>query len=388
MPKLHLSLCLFAVSVLIACGAGAPEAETAPAERGDYLAFFGVYTRGEAQGVYVSRFDHETGELGEPALAAEIENPSFLALHPNQQYLYAVSEMAQDGTVSAFSIERPSGKLTLLNTLPTNGGLPCDLEVDQTSKMLTVANYGTGSVISYPINPDGSLGESTDFQQHEGSSVNEQRQQGPHAHSVDFSADNRFLVVSDLGIDKVMVYEADPESATLKAHDPASVDINPGGGPRHFAFHPTLPYAYTNNELTSAVTALEWNAAAGTLSEIETVSTLPEGFEGNNSTAELEIHPSGKFLYCSNRGHNSLAVYSIDQETGKLTKVENASTQGEIPRNFAIAPGGEFLLAANQNTANVVAFSIDQQTGKLTPTGAEITVDMPVCIKYTPVNAD
>ncbi len=372
------------MALLAACAGTAPEPEPVAQDSGDYLAYFGVYTRDGSEGIYVSRFNHETGALGEPALAAAIENPSYLALHPNQQFLYAVSE-TEEGTVSAYSIERPSGKLTLLNTKPTQGSAPCDLEVDKSSRMLTIANYYSGNVISYAVNPDGSLGDQPDLHQHEGSSVHA-RQEAPHAHSVDFSADNRFVIVSDLGMDKVVVYDAHPETATLTPHDPPSVSVTPGGGPRHFAFHPSLPYAYTNNELSSAVTAFNWDAAAGTFSEIETVSTLPEGFEGVNTTAELEIHPSGKFLYCSNRGHNSLAVYSIDQATGKLTKVENASTGGETPRNFAIAPGGAYLLAANQDSSNVVEFQINQDTGALTPTGSEIRVGAPVCIKYTPAS--
>ncbi len=383
-------VCLFVLCLLAACGGGpAPEQAAAPpTASGDYFAYVGDYTTGTSKGIYVSSFNHDSGALGEPALAAEIENPSYLTLHPNKQFLYAVTENSGEGSVSAFSIERPGGKLTLLNTKPTKGGLPCDLEVDKTGQMLTVVNYESGSVISYPVNADGSLGDSTDFIQHEGSSVNKDRQQGPHAHSIDFSADNRFAIVSDLGLDKVFIYNVDTAAAKLEPHDPPFVSVKPGNGPRHFAFHPTKPYAYSTAEMGSVVAAFNWDAADGKLTEIETVSTLPEGFDGQSSTAEIEVHPSGNFLYVSNRGHNSIAVFSIDLSTGRLTLVQNAPTLGEIPRNFAIAPGGEFLLADNQNSGNVVVFKIDQDTGKLTPTGTQIAVDKPVCIKFTPVNVN
>lgn len=375
-------LAAFPPAVLLACGE-APEPaaeipEDAPGE--PYWVFYGPYTRETSKGIYRSRFDAATGELTEPELAAEMENPSYLTIHPNGQYLYAVSE-TPDGTVSGYTLDSATGALSLINTQTTQGGAPCDLEVDRTGKMLVVANYSTGSTIAYKIDGEGALSEPSDFHEHSGSSVHP-RQKSPHAHSVDFSADNRFVMVSDLGIDKVLVYEADVDAGTLEQVGAGTVPA--GGGPRHFAFHPTANLAFANNEIASAVTSFRYDPATGGLEELETVSTLPEPVEGN-STAELQVHPSGKFLYVSNRGHNSLALVSIDNATGELERKANFSTMGETPRNFNIAPGGKFLLAANQNGDNVVVFALDPETGELTPTGRQVAIDGPVCLVYHPV---
>jgi 6-phosphogluconolactonase len=305
-----------------------------------------------------------------------------LTFHPSRRFLYAVTE-TQAGSDSAFSIDPDSGNLTLLNTVPTDGAQPCDLEVDATGKMLVVVNYGTGSTAAYHIAANGSLSDISDFEQHEGSSVHA-RQQGPHAHSIDFTSDNRFAIVSDLGLDKVLTYEADPGSASLQPAATPSISLAPGAGPRHFALHPSERFAYSLGEIASTVTAMRFDVQTGTLEAIQTLSTLPEDFSGNNSTAEIEVHPSGKFLYASNRGHDSIAVFSIDQQTGELTRTAIISSGGERPRNFAIAPGGRHLLAANQGTGNVVVFQIDPESGGLTPTGREIAVDAAVCIKYLP----
>lgn len=357
------------------------------AQAGTKLVYFGSYTRKTSKGIYVAKLDTATGKVSEPELAGEVSNPSFVTIHPNQKYLYAVSEMGggggqPGGAVTAFSIERPSGKLTKLNTVSSKGSGPCHLNVDKTGRALVVANYGSGSVAAMPVKADGSLGEAVGFVQHAGSSVDKRRQGGPHAHSVNYSANNKFVVAADLGLDQVLVYKIDPATAALTPNNPPFTPVKPGGGPRHFAFHPKGKYAYVINEMGQAVTAFAWDANKGTLKEIQHISTLPDGVTvANNTTAEVVAHPSGKFLYGSNRGHNSIAVFSIGKD-GKLARVENAPTQGEIPRNFAIDPSGKWLFAANQNSDNVVIFSIDQGSGKLSPTGQQLKVDSPVCVRF------
>jgi 6-phosphogluconolactonase len=369
---------------LASCGGAAPEpAAEAPAEPSyDQLTYFGTYTReGSSKGIYFSRFSSMSGEASEPELAAEIENPSFVTFHPNGQFLYAVSE-TDDGSVSSFSIDRETGKLTLLNTQPTQGGAPCDLQLDGTAQMLAVANYSGGSTISYKVGADGALSAPSQFEQHQGSSVHE-RQKAPHAHSIDYSPDNRFLIVCDLGQDKVLRYSIDPAAGTFA---PAgSTDLPPGSGPRHFAFHPSGKLCFTVNELASTVSSFTYDAASGAMTLVETLSTLPDDFSGNNSTAEIRVHPSGRYLYASNRGHHSLALFAIDETTGAVERKANFSTQGETPRCFAIAPGGRYLLAANQGTNNIVVFEVNESTGELAGTGRTLSVGMPVCVDYLAV---
>jgi 6-phosphogluconolactonase len=355
-----------------------------PAAAKDYFVYVGTYTGPKSKGIYAFRFDTDSGKLAPVGLVGETPNPSFGAIHPNQRYLYSVNE-EKTGTVSAFSIDAATGKLTPLNQVSSKGGGPCHLNLDKTGQTLVVANYNTGSVASYPVGKDGRLGEAASFIQHAGSSADPRRQQGPHAHSVNISADNRFVIAADLGLDQVKVYKIDPVKATLAENNPPFAKVNPGGGPRHFAFNPDGKHAYVINEMQSTVTAFDWDKAAGTLKEIQTLSTLPKDYTGTgNSTAEVVAHPSGKFLYGSNRGHNSIAVFSVDRNKGTLTLVENASTQGSTPRNFAIDPSGKWLLAANQRSDNIVVFKIDQATGRLTPTGQSVEAGSPVCIRFVP----
>lgn len=354
-------------------------AETAPTP---CLVYFGTYTRGPNQGIFASRLDLQTGALTPPVLAAETANPSFLALHPNHRFLYAVGELNKAGAVNAFSIDPKTGLLTLLNQQSSGGNGPCHVAVDKTGQCLLVANYGGGSVSSFPIQPDGRLGPPASFIQHQGASVNPQRQKGPHAHSVGFDPANRFAFVSDLGLDKILIYRLDPAKAIITPHDPNSAITKPGAGPRHFAVHPGARHAYVINELDSTITTFDYDATRGVLKDIQTVSTLPADFTGPNTTAEIEIHPTGKFLYGSNRGHDSIAVFAIDAATGKLTFVEHASTQGKTPRNFAIDPTGKFLLAANQASDSVVVLRIDPQTGRLAHPGHTLSVPSPVCVTF------
>ncbi len=352
----------------------------------DYFVYFGTYTRGESKGIYVSRFDAASGRFGPVELAAETPNPSFLAIHPNKRFLFAVSELYESGgpkggAVSAFSIDPTSGKLTFLNKVSSRGGGPCHLAIDKTGKFIAVANYGTGSTAVLPIGDDGTLGEATGFSQHSGSSVDPKRQQGPHAHSVNFSPDNRFLMVADLGLDQVLVFRFDAVKGTIEPNEPPFTRLKPGSGPRHFSFHPNGRYAYAINELASTVTAFAYDARRGVLKEIQTITTLPEGFTETNHTAEVLVHPSGKFLYGSNRGHDSIAVFQV-AGNGTLRAAGQVPTQGKVPRNFNLDPKGNWLLAANQNSDNVVVFRIDPKTGRLEPNGASARVVAPVCIKF------
>jgi len=348
--------------------------------------YIGTYTWKASKGIYLSRLDPATGALEAPVLAGAATNPSFLAIHASGRFLYAVGEVdrfggQKGGVLSAFAIDPQSGKLTLLNQQSSRGPGPCHVAIDRTGRWALVANYGGGSVACLPIQPDGRLGEASDFVQHKGSSVNPQRQQGPHAHAAYFDAANRFVFVPDLGLDKVMIYRFDAAQGKLVPYDPAWVSMAPGAGPRHLAFHPNGHFAYVINEINSTMTALGYDAARGTLKPLESVSTLPEGFEGKSTTAEVAVHPSGKFLYGSNRGHDSIAAFAIDAETGKLRPIGHELTQGKAPRNFAIDPTGTYLLAANQDGNNVVVFRIDAQSGKLQATGYSIKVAAPVCVE-------
>jgi len=360
----------------------------APAAAAQYFVYFGTYTGGQStsKGIYVARLDTATGALSDPELAVETTNPSFLALHPSGGYLYAVGETggAKGGAVSAFSIDRMTGRLSLLNQVSSLGSGPCHLAVDKTGRYVIVVNYGSGSTAAFALREDGALGDSTALLQHAGASVHPKRQQGPHAHSVNLSPDNRFAVVADLGLDQLLVYRFDAASGALQPNEPPFAKVAPGSGPRHFAFHPSGRFAYVINELSSTVTAFSWDAKRGVLTEIETVVTLPKDFAGENYTAEVVVHPNGRFLYGSNRGHDSLAVFSIDQR-GRLKLVEHVPTQGHFPRNFALHPSGAYLLAANQRSDNIVVFSVNPRTGRLSPTGRQIRVGSPVCVRFLPV---
>ena len=353
----------------------------------EFLVYFGTYTGPKSKGIYLSRFDADLGKLTEPVLAAETRNPSFLAAHPNQRFLYAVGEVndfdgKRAGAVSAFALDPKTGQLTLLNQQPSGGSGPCHVALDSKGRCVVVANYGSGSIASLPVGEDGRLGEAGSGIQHTGSSVNSQRQTAPHAHHIVVDGDDRFALVCDLGLDRVLVYRLDAKSAKLLPHDPPFASVAPGAGPRHLAFAPNGKFAYVINELNSTITAFAYDARGGVMTEPQTVSTLPEHFSGNNSCAEIEVHPSGKLVFGSNRGHDSLAVFAVEEKTGKLTLVEHQPTQGRTPRHFAIDPTGRWLLAENQGSDTVVVFGIDVKTGKLRATGQTVTVGSPVCAVF------
>ncbi|MEZ4620495.1 MAG: lactonase family protein [Caldilineaceae bacterium] len=357
------------------------------------LIYVGTYTRSlphvaaKSEGIYLIQMDPATGLLEHVSKTIGVDNPSYVTLHPNGQYLYAVNEVgdyggASSGAVSAFAIDGETGDLTFLNQEPTDGAAPCHLVVDAMGRYVLCANYSGGSVSMHPLNGDGSLGKMSDFVQHVGSSVNPQRQQGPHAHSLTIDKQNRYAYACDLGKDQVLIYQLDLARGKLVANEPAYAETPKGAGPRHFDFHPTAPIAYVINELDSTVTVFRYTDVTGALDPIQSISTLPAGFDGRSHCADIHVHPTGKFVYGSNRGHDSLAIFTVDQTTGKLTATGHESTGGKVPRNFAIDPSGSFLLAANQNSDNVVVFRINLATGQLTPTGYELTVPTPVCLKF------
>lgn len=359
----------------------------AAASAGEQLVYFGTYTGAKSKGIYVSRFDPANGRLSVPELAAEKTNPSFLAVHPGAHYLYAVGETDDGqgkghGVVSAFAIEAETGKLALLNQQSSGGGGPCHLAVDAKGKCVLTANYGSGSVAALPIRPDGSLDAPTTTLQHAGSSVNPQRQAGPHAHFICPSPDNRFALACDLGLDRVIAYQLDSQIAKLTPAKSGFVTVAPGAGPRHLAFSPDGSFVYVINEMISSVTAFRYETTTAAMIELQTISTLPEDSDTTSYCAEIALHPTGKFLYGSNRGHDSIAVFAVDRTTGKLTSLEYPSTQGKTPRHFAIDPTGRWLLAENQGSNSVVVFSIDPATGRLKPTGQTVAVGSPVCVVF------
>lgn len=356
------------------------------------FAYVGTYTKtephvaGKAEGIYVYQVDLSTGALTYVSVARGMVNPSFLTVEPQKRYLYAVSETNEvdgqpGGAVYAYAIDPATGNLTYLNHQNSQGVWPCSVSVDATSQWVLVANYTSGSIAAYPILDDGRVGPASDHVQHQGSSVNPRRQEGPHAHMITLDPSNHYVIVPDLGMDKVMIYAFDLVNGTFTPNTPPSVSVPPGYGPRHFDFHPNRKFAYLINEIGNHVTAYAYDEASGTLTELQTVPTLPADFTGTSHTADIHVHPSGKFVYGSNRGHNSIAIFSVDQSTGKLTPVGHESTQGRTPRNFAISADGTMLFAENQDTDTIVAFQIDQATGKLTPTGQVNQVPTPVCMK-------
>ncbi|MEM7034003.1 MAG: lactonase family protein [Chloroflexota bacterium] len=355
---------------------------------GTYSRDAGLVSGEHSSGIYYGQLDLDTGALQVTAVTDSLDNPSFLALHPNGQFLYAVNEVddfegQSSGAVSAFAINPDDGGLTFINQRPTQGAHPCHLVVDQTGRFVMAANYSGGSIVMYPLGEDGSLGEASDFVQHEGSSVNPNRQEAAHAHSFTLSGDNRFGIVADLGMDKVVVYEMDYDARKFKLQEAASAKIYDGGGPRHFAFAPDNTHAYVINELDATITVFDYDTATGTLTETQTLSTVPSDFTGPKSTADIHISPSGKFVYGSNRGHDTIAMFAVDTATGQLTAIGHQSTLGKIPRNFALNPEGTFLLAANQDSDNIVSFRLDPDEGTLTPTGHQVQVSRPVCIQFT-----
>jgi 6-phosphogluconolactonase len=371
----------FSTAILLFVPTTLPAAESPePPAAKTYRAYVGNYTtKTESKGIYQFTFDPATGKISGYELAAETKDPSWVLVHPNGKYLYAANEMDHGSTISAFSIDPKSGKLTFLNSQPSQGEGSCHLAFDRTGKFLLTANYSTGNAVVYPVLADGKLGEHTASVTNQGEHGPHQNQKGPHAHWIGPSKDNHFVYVADLGLDKVLVYKFDQTKGTLTVAGGAVAKA--AAGPRHVAFSADEKFMYVLGELDSTVTVFANDKQA--FKSLQVVPMLPAGFSGpRNDAAEIEIHPSGKFLYASNRGHDSFAVYSINQKDGTLTQVEIVPTGGKEPRHFAIDPTGHFLLAENQNTNNIIEFRIDQATGKLTPTGETLATPSPICVSF------
>jgi 6-phosphogluconolactonase len=348
--------------------------------------YFGTYTQQESKGIYAARLDPVSGALSESALAAALPNPSFLCVHPAHTHLFAVSEISDFraerlGAVSAFAIDRTDGSLRLLNQQHSGGAGPCHISIDKEGRNVLVANYGSGTVAVLPVAADGHLLPPASVAQHSGSSIHPRRQTAPHPHCIGLDAEDRYAFVADLGLDQIVAYRFDAAEGHLSVNHPIVTAVAPGSGPRHFTLHPQPGFAYVINELTSTITTFSYDQQSGDLREVQTVSTLPNDFAGSNLTAEVQVHPSGNFLYGSNRGHDSIAVFSVDQVTGKLTMLGYYSTGGRTPRHFGIDPAGNLLVVANQDSDCVVVLHIDQQTGVLEP-AASIALPSPVCVVF------
>ena len=383
-----LFVAILAASLMIVDAGGSAQ----PMNPTDKLVYIGTNTGNgsKSQGIYLYRFSEATGKLTPLGLAAKSDNPGFLALDPTHRYLYSVNEIGDyqgktTGSLSAFAIDRPTGKLTPLNIVDSGGSGPTHLAVDKTGGWVLAANYGAGSVALFPILADGRLGKARVVLPHTGHSVNPERQKEPHAHSIYVSPDNRFVVSADLGTDQIYVYRFDASTGTLTPNQPPYATVAPGSGPRHFAFSANSKFAYVIQEMASTITAFSYDAEHGHLKSLQMLSTLPADFKGSSTCAEIFIHPNGKFLYGSNRGHDSIAVFSIDPIKGTLAPVEYVSTQGKTPRNFGIDPTGRYLIAANQDSNSLVVFRIDPNTGRLTPTGQKEETPTPICVVFEPI---
>lgn len=354
-----------------------------PAADSQHLAFVGTYTgKTGSKGIYAFDFDSSTGKLTLRGVAAATPSPSWVAIHPSGKFAYAANETGKQSTITAFSVDANSAKLTQLNQLPALGQDPCYLSFDKTGKYLFAANYSSGNVVVFPILADGRLGEHTANVTNAGKlGPNKKRQEGPHAHWVQVSPDNRFVFVADLGLDAIMSYKFDAAKGTLTPNEPPFVSLAPGAGPRHVTFTPNGKYVYAVSELNNTVTAFSYNADNGTFHEFQIISTLPADFAGRNDDAEIAVHPNGKLLFASNRGHDTIAVFSIDSKTGNLARVGDFPTRGKEPRHFTVDPTGQYLLAENQNSNTIVIFRIDP-TGPLTKVSEVTDVASPVCLTF------
>jgi 6-phosphogluconolactonase len=371
----------------------APAAATAAPE----LVYIGTYTgrpdaADDSHGIYAFHFDPATGAMSAPFLAGEARNPTFLAFDPGHQHLYAIGELRQDppasparGGISAFQVDPASGRLTFLNQVATGGPATTHVAVDATGRMVIAANFGAGYVAAAPIESDGSVGAPSATISDLGRAPlgpNRDRQSEPHAHSVTISPDNRFAFVCDLGLDRVFSYRIDPATASLTPNDPPAAIVPPGSGPRHSKFSPDGRFLYVSDEMGGTLCVFAYDAARGALALKQTIATLPADFQGVNTVAELRVHPNGRFVYASNRGHDSITVFARDRDQGTLTFVQSIPCGGQHPRNFNLTPDGGWLLCANRDTNNVVAFQVDPATGRLTLTPHSVRISKPVCVLF------
>lgn len=346
----------------------------------------GTYTTRGSEGIYTVTIDPETGGLGAPHLVAKTENPSFLAVDPGKKHLYAVNEAGRfdgrpGGGVTVFTLDRATGALAELNREPTGGSAPCHLAVSADGTHLVVANYGDGTVTLFPLRPDGSLAPSSQTVRHTGSGPDKTRQKGPHAHGVTFAPTGGFVLVPDLGIDRIMGYRLDAAAHRLEPAPAATAAVTPGSGPRHITFHPNRKWAYAVGEMNAEVTLFSWNGAAGELKPVATAAALPAEFKGKNTAAEIAVHPNGRFLYASNRGHDSVAVFTLGAD-GTPAAIQHAPCGGKSPRSISLDPTGRFLVCANQDSDNLTILKVDPETGRLSPVIAEVKLSAPVCVLF------
>ena len=374
---------------LVACARGAPSlGRREESQTDEALLYVGTYTEGtKSEGVYTLRMDSRSGTLRRVGSVDAGANPSFLTIHPNGRFLYAVNEVETHngkptGAVTAFAIASGTGALTRRNEQPSEGGAPCYVSVDRSGRVVLVANYSAGSIALLPIQGDGALAAAASVVRHTGAGPNKERQSAPHAHCIVADPSNRFALAADLGADRVFVYRLDLDGNSLRHIEGGDAVMRPGAGPRHIAFHPTLPLVFVANELDSTVATLRFDAERGALSPLETRSTIPPGWTGTNYPADIHVASTGRTLYVSNRGHNSIAVFSVAESTGALTLEQMVSTEGDWPRNFSLDPTGRWLLVANQRSDSVVVFSRDQESGRLTPTRQRIALPSPVCLRF------
>ncbi|MCK5103311.1 MAG: lactonase family protein [Cyclobacteriaceae bacterium] len=370
------------IVILIMVKMNAMAEENANASDQFYL-YIGAYTQGEEEGIYVYKFDATDGDLKYLSTATGVVNPSYLAIHPKNNLLIAVNETGdyegeKSGSVSSFEINPENGSLRKLNQVPSGGGAPCYVSINKSATLAFVANYSGGNVSVFPIADHGKLMPYSILKQHSGSGPKES-QKGPRAHAIVLDPKEDYILAVDLGIDKVISYAIGKKNDALKAQ--SELELTKGAGPRHLTFHPNKKLAFVISELNSTITSCTYDTKSGKLTSVMTVNTLPDGFSGESYCADIHVSPNGKFLYGSNRGHDSIVIFKIDQKTGELTYVDHHSVNGKWPRNFMIDPTGQFLLAANQNSNNIVVFKIDSETGKLRANGVEIEVSKPVCLK-------
>lgn len=360
---------------------------TAQEEAGEWQLYIGTYTHGDSAGIYQLTMNRESGLLAEPSLAVETENPSFLAMHPVLPVIYSVGNGTDDdgqrkGFINAFSIDEGKKGLRFINRQPVKGVEPCHLTLSRKGDYTVVANYGNGTVSLFPVNERGETAPLSGYWQHSGSSINPTRQEGPHAHSTTFNEDSTHLYVADLGIDQILLYHFDADSGTLTLDADNSLTVAPGSGPRHVAFHPHKPFTYIVNELANTVTVCRYHEGSGKLEYLQTVATLPEDFEENSTTAEIRVHPSGNFVYASNRGHDSIAVFAVDSANGLLTSSGQVQTGGKSPRHFSLSPDGAFCVVGNELTSTLRSFRIAPDTGLLEDLQSEVTIANAVCVLF------
>ncbi|HLZ12457.1 MAG TPA: lactonase family protein [Candidatus Acidoferrum sp.] len=376
-----------AVALLVSFSPGVAgdkkDKKPAPAKK-DFFAFAGTYTtKTQSKGIYAFRYDASSGKLTALGVAAETPDPSFVAIHPGGKFLYAVNEGGKASFVTSFALDAKTGQLTQLNQVPALGEDPCYIAFDQSGKYILVANYTSGTLAVFPILPDGKIGEKTAMNRDSGPlGPRKDRQEGPHAHWIETSPDNRFALAADLGLDQVLIFQFDAAKGTLGPHIPSGASLKAGSGPRHAIFSPNGKFLFVVSELNSTAASFSYDPKKGELKQVSSVSTVPSDFSGRNDVAEVAIHPSGRFLYVSNRGNDSIAIFAVDVKKGTLTPMGGLPTGGKEPRHFTLDPTGNFLFVENQFSDTIVTFHVDANTGQLTPTGENVNVPSPVCLKF------